>query len=441
MAESNSPRSCIALIVSASALAGFAVFCATSTPVARADVVTTTEGLVLDGKVEKGPDGGVTVTTHTGTVRLAKERVRSIEGGSAPETTYGAALAALAGDDLDGRFKLALRAEAEGAPAAARRAYESIVAIDADHAASRRALGFERSGLAWVPLTEARRRRGLVLFEGAWMLPAEVEAAARTVAPSKVEADRGLADVLRAAAGSDAVLALAARDRWSIAPAALRAATATALLRDKVPAVRATACAELATAGDEAALRPLITSALADPDNGVRRAAVAAASTFGHDDTAVPFVKALYSSHPGLVANAAQAIAGLGDPRGVVYLVKRISSHGASPRVVVEFLTKTAYIRDYDVEIAQAANIANPVVGTAVEGMVFDTKVLDLAMERTVVETILIDSFNQLAGAHATDVAGVLAWAKANPSEMRGFPPEPSSERAAAARTASAPTR
>ena len=80
--------------------------------------------------------------------------------------------------------------------------------------------------------------------------------------------------------------------------------------------------------------RPLIQSALADPDNAVRRAAVDAAATFGNDDTAVPFVKALYSSHPGLVANAAQAIAGLGDPRGIVYIVKRISSHGGSGRVV-----------------------------------------------------------------------------------------------------------
>jgi hypothetical protein len=407
----------------------------------HADVVTTTEGLVLDGTVERAADGAVTVTTREGTVQLAKERVRSIEAGRAPETTYGALLDSLAGDDLDGRFKLALRAEADGAPGAARRAYASIIAVDPEHAAARRALGFERSGAEWLPTNEARRRRGLVLFEGAWMLPAEVEIAARAATPAKVEADRGLADVLRAAVGPDLPLATAARERWSVAPAARRAATATALLRDRAPAVRAAACAELATAGDEAALRPLITSALADPDGAVRRAAVAAAATFGNDDTAVPFIKALSTSHPGLVASAAQAIAGLGDPRGIVYLVKRISSHGASPRVVVEFLTKTAYIRDYDVEIAQAANIANPVVGTAVEGVVFDTKVLDLAMERTVVETILIESFNRLAGAHATDVAGVLAWAKANAAQMRGFPPEPSTQRAGASRPVSATTR
>ncbi len=415
-------------------LLGWAVLALLSGRGVGADVVTTTDGLVLDGTVEKAADGSLSIKTAAGVVRLAKERVRSIAAGEGPETAQAAALTALANDDLDGRFKLALRAEADGAPFAARRAYESILAIDVDHAAARRALGYERSGSEWLPITEARRRRGLVLFEGVWMLPAEVDAAARTTGLAAVAADRGLSDLLRVAAGADVALAAAARERWSIAPVAMRAATATALLRDRAPLVRAAACVELATAGDEAALRPLIQSALADPDNAVRRAAVDAAATFGNDDTAVPFVKALYSSHPGLVANAAQAIAGLGDPRGIVYIVKRISSHGGSGRVVVESLTKTAYIRDYDVEIAQAANIANPIVGTAVEGIVFDTRVLDLAMERTVVETILIDSFNRLSGAHATDAAGVLAWAKAHPSDMRGFPPVSASQRAAAAK-------
>ena len=40
---------------------------------------------------------------------------------------------------------------------------------------------------------EARRRRGLVLFDGAWMLPEEVEAVARTKAPVTASADRALA--------------------------------------------------------------------------------------------------------------------------------------------------------------------------------------------------------------------------------------------------------
>jgi type II secretory pathway component GspD/PulD (secretin) len=43
-------------------------------------------------------------------------------------------------------------------------------------------------------------------------------------------------------------------------------------------------------------------------------------------------------------------------------------------RATVEVLNKVAYIGDYDVEIAQAANIANPIVKHAVDGVVLDVK-------------------------------------------------------------------
>ena len=421
---------------------GATLFAARIGSPAGADVVTTTEGLVLEGRVETKTDGSVGVTTPAGTVVVSKARIRSIEAGDGARTTLQPALAALAKDDVDGRFRLALRAEAAGATDVAREAYVSILAVDPDHAAARRALGFEREADVWLPETEARRRRGLVLFDGTWMLPVEAETAARAKAPGPLAgADKTLAEVLRLAAGPDAVVATAARERWTVAPVAARVATATALLRDRSVPVRALACAELALSGDEASLRPLLTSALSDPDPKVRDAAVTAAASFGNDDTAVPFVKALASPHPGLVASAAHALATLGDPRAIVYLVKRISGHGESPRAVVEFLTKTSYVRDYDVEIAQAANIANPQVGIVMDGIVLDVKVLDLAMERTVIEPVLVDAFNALAGASATDAKGVLAWAGEHPEAMKGFPPAPAAKRGSAKGTSVSATR
>jgi type II secretory pathway component GspD/PulD (secretin) len=43
-------------------------------------------------------------------------------------------------------------------------------------------------------------------------------------------------------------------------------------------------------------------------------------------------------------------------------------------RATVEVLNKVAYVGDYDVEIAQAANIANPIIKHAVDGVVLDVK-------------------------------------------------------------------
>lgn len=43
-------------------------------------------------------------------------------------------------------------------------------------------------------------------------------------------------------------------------------------------------------------------------------------------------------------------------------------------RATVEVLNKVAYVADYDVEIAQAANIANPIIKNAIDGVVLDVK-------------------------------------------------------------------
>jgi len=43
-------------------------------------------------------------------------------------------------------------------------------------------------------------------------------------------------------------------------------------------------------------------------------------------------------------------------------------------RAVVEVLNKVAYVADYDVEIAQASNIANPIIRNAIDGVVLDVK-------------------------------------------------------------------
>ncbi len=427
------PRRARSLVPPAVVAAGLAVAAAFA-PLhpAAAGVVRTTDGLVLEGKVERAADGSVAVTTADGTVRLAAARVASVDDAASPSAALRAELAALPAADVEARFRLALRAEAAGATGVAMDAYTSVVDAFPDHAAARRALGYERLGERWVPVAEARRARGLVLYEGAWRLPAEVEEAVRDAVPAAtatVPADASVADVMRTAAVGEPALARAAALRLLGVDAPRRVATAKALLADASPEVRAWACGHLAAAADESALRPLVFSAVRDRDPEVRAAAVAAAVSFGHDDVAVPFVKALGSEHPGLVVNAARALASVNDPRAVGAIVRRMISHGGGVRAVVEFLNKVSYIRDYDVEIAQAANIANPVIGTAVEGMVFDVKIVDVGMDRTVVETILVDAFNKLTGLHARNVAEAIELYRARATTWPDFPKNPEPKR------------
>jgi len=68
-------------------------------------------------------------------------------------------------------------------------------------------------------------------------------------------------------------------------------------------------CTHLAYRFDESALRALILTGARDKDAGVRREAVLAAQAFGHDDTAMPFVRALGSKNLRLAGYAAEAVA------------------------------------------------------------------------------------------------------------------------------------
>ena len=403
---------------------------------AAADTVVTKDGLVLEGSVTKSADGGVVVTSERGSVTLGAAAVRSVTPGEGPRAALRREAKALAASDAAGWYRLSLRAQEAGAPDLAREALEAVIAAEPDHAAARRALDYERVDGTWLPLEAARRKSGLVLFGGEWVLPKQAEAAAAAAPAGPAPAKEAVLSVMRVAASGEPALSLAAETRLTSVPAAEREDAATALLLDREPRVRTWACAHLAALGDERALRPLILSAIRDRDPDVRRSAALACVSFGNDDVAVPFVRALSSTLPWVSANAARALATIGDKRVVGYIVKHIIAHGESPRSVIQVLNKVSYVRDYDVEIAQNANIANPIIGQAVEGVVFDVKVHDVSIEKTVVETVLMDTFNALAGTSFREVAQVAAWWDKHAAEYPGFPEKPVSARAPSRRPA-----
>ena len=396
---------------------------------AAADVVTTKDGLVLEGAVTKDKDGGVSVRTSGGDVRLAAADVASIVAGEGPRAAADQARKALAKTDATGHFRLALSLDAQGLPDLARLEYAAVLEAEPDHPAARRALGYEKVGDRWVSVAEARRQAGLVLYAGQWLLAAEVDRLARGKKRVVVR-NVPLVTAMKTAATTPA-LREAAEARIAQASPADRVEAARALLVYPDPNIRRFACHELEREGDESALRTLIAVSVRDSHPSVRAAAVRAAATFGNDDIAIPLVRALGSEHPALVANAASSLAVLGDVRAVGYLVKRIVSHGSSSGAYFAHEVQQAYIRDFDVEVAQTSFIADPIIGTIQEGAVQDVKVLDVTIEQTIVEKILIQSFNRLAHASAKSVDDVKAWAKENGAGIRDFSSTPVSQRAA----------
>lgn len=401
---------------------------------APADVVVTRDGLTLEGEVTRRPDGRLEVRTGEGTVLLEGESVAAHRPGPGPRARARAALADLAADDVAGRYRLAVTLEAEGAHDVAREVLAEVLRLEPEHAAARRALGFEKVEGRWLTRAQARRAQGLVLYGGTWMLPAEVEAASRAAAASAPEAPARdaarVVELLRTLALGAPALRPAARVALAEAPAAMLLAGGLKALYDRAPEVRIEAARLLGDLGDEGALRALVFSGVRDVDSRVRREAVLAAQALGHDDTAVPFVRALGSENLQLVAHAAEALERLGDERAAGYIVRRLESHGSSTRNYVSFLNQISYVRDYDVEIAQASNIANPDVATLLEGVVLDVRVLDAAYTRTWVEPILVKAYAHLVGEPLETREQVRAHFLAHGRALPEFPREPRRERA-----------
>lgn len=388
------------------------------TATAHADVVRTAEGLVLEGEVLREPGGDLVVTTPEGVVRVPAARVLSHEVGEGPRARWRRAAAALdaAGSGAAGWFRLALEAAAEGLAVESREALERVVRLEPGHAAARRARGEEQVDGRWLPEGEARRARGLVSYAGRWWLPEELERAQRSEASARAAALPAGTDVARVALlleararGEAAVSAAAARALAGL-PTELRVAAALRLLARSEAGLRVAACEELGRMGDEAGLRPLVLHAARDLDEAVRDAAVDALALLGHDDAAVPLVRALGSGHTRLVAQAAAALARLGDVRAAHALVRRLVSRGSSARSYVGFTRQVSYVRDYDVELAQASSIADPQVGVLQEGTVLDVRVVDASWTESWLEPHLVGALARLSGEPLQGREAVLAW-------------------------------
>ena len=99
----------------------------------HADVLTTTDGLVLEGEVEKLPNGWDRVRTAQGEVELAPEAVAAVKKGANPRAELTKAAKATKAEDAVGFYRLALRAEEAGLVDLRRSYLERVLKIDADH--------------------------------------------------------------------------------------------------------------------------------------------------------------------------------------------------------------------------------------------------------------------------------------------------------------------
>lgn len=169
----------------------------------------------------------------------------------------------------------------------------------------------------------------------------------------------------------------------------------------------------------ERALGKLVRASLLDSDQEVRDGARTAALASRHPQLVVAYLEALQTDSSTLRQRAYPALVELRDPRAVDGLIAMLEPRsapagggGASPaRAHVFFGEQRAFVQDFDVEIAQGAVIAKPVIGVLQSGVALDVAVAGVFVIRREERTVVVDSLRRLTGAElGADAAAWRSW-------------------------------
>ena len=126
----------------------------------------------------------------------------------------------------------------------------------------------------------------------------------------------------------------------------------------------------------------------------------------------------------------AEALGELGNPAAIKLLVmaapnagKALAGGSGEVRSHIAVIQQQAYVRDYDVEVASAAFIANPKVDVLTTGSVLDVSVLAVSEVRTILQSYR-RSLTKLASSDPGDNPGIWpTWLAQLPTATTTAPP------------------
>jgi hypothetical protein len=136
-------------------------------------------GTVLEGKATRKGDK-VVIRLEAGEISVPADSVERIEKSESVVGEFDARYAALQKGDVKARLALADYCRDHAMRAEERRLLLQVIDLDADNAAARARLGFEKTETGWLTREDAMRARGLVEHDGRWMTPSDAAALERT---------------------------------------------------------------------------------------------------------------------------------------------------------------------------------------------------------------------------------------------------------------------
>ncbi len=182
-------------------------------------------------------------------------------------------------------------------------------------------------------------------------------------------------------------------------------------------------------------VRESINRSVLDGADEVRSEAARALRSVGDPSVTAPALRALSSTNPRLRENSIQALGVMGYRESVEPLMTYLGNvhsavqAGRTSAAASSYLfvgTQTAYVQDFDVEVAQFSAVADPQINTLIEGSVLDARVLGSYSLSFATETRLVR--NSLANLTGVDAGGTtrawLDWWTANRSAWSAPLPE-----------------
>jgi hypothetical protein len=137
-------------------------------------------------------------------------------------------------------------------------------------------------------------------------------------------------------------------------------------------------------------LELLVKRTLCDKDDSVRDTASKVLATRPDPKITARFSKYLNETSPSVRIRSAEALGNLGQLDAVPSLIRELvmlhqaGSASYAPRAFFFAGTQQAYVSDYNVEVAQASAIADPVVDTLQSGVCLDVRVLGVQVEKVI---------------------------------------------------------
>jgi hypothetical protein len=173
-------------------------------------------------------------------------------------------------------------------------------------------------------------------------------------------------------------------------------------------------------------LREISDRAILDVNQPVREEAARALRDARDVAVLAPAINALASKHANVRGNAVEAMGNIGHAAAVEPLMNHLSAlQAGSPtighRANIYIGFQTAYVADYDVEIAQAASISDPIVAVQDSGVVLDARAT-VQMTKVIEMRKVMGSLRQLTAQRIGDDPKAWgAWWQANQERWRSL--------------------